>query len=98
MELLRISKADDALIVEGEVDLAGAPDLHQALLDSAGAGTTVVDLSGVTFIDSTGLQILIMAGRSLNGTGPLVLRSPSRAVQRLLAIALPDGAPEIAIR
>ena len=98
MELLRITKTDDALIVEGEVDLAAADELREALLESAAAGTSVVDTSGVTFIDSTGLHILLSAGRALNGTGPLVLRSPSRAVLRLLSIALPDGTPEIEVR
>jgi anti-sigma B factor antagonist len=98
MELFRITKTDGALIVEGEVDLAAADELRDALLESAAAGTSVVDASGVTFIDSTGLHVLLTAGRALNGTGPLVVRSPSRAVRRLLSIALPDGTPEIEIR
>lgn len=98
MELLRIAKTDGALIVEGEVDLAAADQLREALLESAAAGTSVVDVSGITFIDSTGLHILLTAGQALNGAGPLVLRSPSRAVQRLLSIALPDGTPEIVVR
>jgi anti-anti-sigma factor len=98
MELLRITKTDGALIVEGEVDIAAADELREALLESVAAGTSVVDVSGITFIDSTGLHTLLTAGRALNGTGPLVLRSPSRAVQRLLSIALPDGTPEIEVR
>jgi anti-anti-sigma factor len=98
MELLRITKTDGALIVEGEVDLAAGPELRDALGEAAAAGTSVIDVSGVTFIDSSGLQILLMAGRTLNGSGPLVLRSPSRAVRRLLSITLPDGAPEIEVR
>jgi anti-anti-sigma factor len=98
VELFRITKTDGALIVEGEVDLAAADALRDALLGSAAAGTSVVDVSGVTFIDSTGLHVLLTAARALNGTGPLVVRSPSRAVRRLLSIALPDGAPEIEVR
>ena len=47
--------------VRGEVDVATAPTLGEAL-DAAldeGSGPVVVDLSGVTFIDSTGLGVLI---------------------------------------
>lgn len=49
--------------VRGEVDVATAPALREAL-DSAvdgGPGTVVADLTGVTFIDSTGLGVLIGA-------------------------------------
>lgn len=48
--------------VSGEVDVATAPDLREHLASIAESGDgrpVVVDLSGVTFIDSTGLGVLI---------------------------------------
>src|SRR4051812_16226385 len=51
------------LVVAGEIDLVTAPFLRDelaAVIGDAGS-TTVVDLSGVTFIDSSGLGALIDA-------------------------------------
>lgn len=56
------------LAVRGEVDMATAPELAERL-DTAireSAGPFVLDLSGVDFLDSTGLGILLR-GRGLLG-------------------------------
>lgn len=48
------------LSVRGELDLATAPELENALADSLGHGRGVrLDLSALRFIDSTGIQLLI---------------------------------------
>jgi anti-sigma B factor antagonist len=62
------------LSAEGEVDVATAPVLRRAL-DGLGAGTqtVVIDLAGVTFLDSTGLGVLIGARRRLLPTGVRML-------------------------
>lgn len=59
--------ATTRLEVEGELDLATAPDLKWALADALdhGARTFVVDLTGVTFIDSTALGVLVGFRRNL---------------------------------
>ncbi len=57
--------------VRGEVDVATAPALRESL-DGAvdgGPGTVVVDLSEVTFIDSTGLGVLIGARKRCVDSG-----------------------------
>jgi anti-sigma B factor antagonist len=56
------------LSVEGELDLAAAPKLKWALADVLGAGCTqlVLDLSLLTFIDSTALGVLVGAHRSMS--------------------------------
>ena len=57
---------------------------------SNGDGRTVeLDLSGVTFIDSSGLHVLLeLAGRVEATGGSVLIRNPAPAVQRLLAITL----------
>ena len=56
--------APSVVVVTGDVDLGTAPDFEDALSraveERLGSGL-VVDLSGVTFIDSTGLNSLVRA-------------------------------------
>jgi anti-sigma B factor antagonist len=48
----------------GELDIATAPDLRDRLAElPAGTRLVVVDLSDVTFVDSTGLGVLVAALR-----------------------------------
>ncbi len=50
-------------------------------------GTVVLDLEGVTFLDSTGLQSLVRARDAARQRGgELILRRPSAAVQRVLDV------------
>jgi anti-sigma B factor antagonist len=54
----------------GEIDLATSPALRTRLQDAIGAHRLViVDLSDVTFIDSTGLGVLIGGLRRVNEAG-----------------------------
>ena len=51
----------NVITVSGEVDLATSPDLDAAIiagLDS-GAGSLVVDLTDVSFMDSSGLGVIV---------------------------------------
>lgn len=70
--------------VVGEIDVATSPRITDAVHDAVSRGATqlVLDLSGVTFMDSSGIAALI-ATRS---AAPVVLRSPSDTVARLLAV------------
>lgn len=63
--------------VSGEVDVYSAPALKQSITDLLGSGakTVVVDLSGVAFLDSTGLGALVEARSATADAGgslPLV--------------------------
>jgi anti-sigma B factor antagonist len=77
------------LALRGELDLTGAPRIEEqiqsALLE--GAGAYVLDLSGLTFMDSTGVNTLLRA-RSLLGREQreLVVVCPPGAVRRVLDV------------
>lgn len=63
------------VVVHGEIDITSAPALDEALSGMHG-DSVVVDLSQVTFIDSTGLRVLVMARTRLEADGSrLVLRA-----------------------
>jgi anti-sigma B factor antagonist len=73
--------------VTGEVDLYTAPRLWDAL-DSAIAATPrqlIVDLSGVTFLDSSGLNVLVRAHKKLRPiSGSVVVRGAGEQVYKAL--------------
>lgn len=69
----------------GEIDALTAPRLGQRLLELVDRGKTgvVVDLSGVTFMDSTGIGVLLHTLRRLAlRHGTLVLVCPTERVMR----------------
>ncbi|GAA2450562.1 STAS domain-containing protein [Streptomyces glaucus] len=75
--------------VAGDLDLRTAPRLAHALqpLLRTGGRTVLADLSGVTFLDSTGLTCLIAAYRTARKTGArLALIAPSPPVRNMLAL------------
>jgi anti-anti-sigma factor len=81
----------------GEIDLASAPGLRARLSDVQvdGPPHVVLDLTGVTFIDSLGLGTLIGAhkrARVLRGSLVIV---PSDAARRVLAATALDRVFEI---
>ena len=75
------------IVVSGEVDMATAPSLAEAL-DQFVSGTVTVDLSDVTFIDSTGLKALVAAHRRIERRrSRLIVRGVAPIVRRLFEIA-----------
>lgn len=74
------------LRLTGELDLATAPDVLAAVEAATGDGTTrlVLDMSGVSFIDSTGVRTLLEANRVAGND--LSLLAPSPAVTRVLEL------------
>jgi anti-anti-sigma factor len=56
----------------GELDVAGTPALEDALAevaDAPGLRGVVVDLSGLDFMDSSGLRAVVLADRRLQDEG-----------------------------
>lgn len=80
---------DGTVVVTGEVDLYSAPQLEQVVGGAVegGEGNVVIDLAGVRFMDSAGLNIIIRCYKPLDQQGRrLVLRSPGDAVRRTLEL------------
>ncbi|MGI8559450.1 MAG: STAS domain-containing protein [Solirubrobacteraceae bacterium] len=74
--------------VVGELDLAGAPTLAAALRDSLNeASLVILDLSGLTFLDSAGVHAIVDAGSDARSdTRRLRLVCGPHSVQRLFAL------------
>lgn len=87
-DFLSVRTADDgSIVVSGDVDIVGGPILEAALLQRAHDGELVVDLGGVSFMDSSGLRNLLTASRRARARGAEVtLRNVGPVVWRLLEI------------
>jgi anti-sigma B factor antagonist len=75
--------------VAGEMDLDGAPLVAAAvdeLLD-AGFPRIVVDLRGLSFLDSTGVHVLVAAGRAAAARGRILsLIRPPKPIHRVFEL------------
>ncbi len=97
---LALSRQQTLVTLAGEVDLAAAPSLSR-LLDSIDILTvpTVVDMSAVTFLDSSGLAPLIHATRRRTAPHPpIYVTVPSPVVSRFLHIAGMRNGPVLDVR
>lgn len=71
----------------GELDALTAPRMRQVLARMASSPKAVIDLSGVVFIDSTGLNALVGGIRRIRECGGQVaVSSSSPQVRRLLTL------------
>jgi anti-sigma B factor antagonist len=86
LEIVTIEEPN-GLRLDGELDLATAPDLTSALEPHLRRGGEItLDVSGLRFMGSSGVQVLIRALQSLDGRGRLVLMRPVGGVQRLIDV------------
>ena len=77
------------MCLTGELDIATAPRLREEFqrLAKSGIRAVTVDLARLTFIDSTGLSVLVMAMKRLrHDGGDLALRSPNATALRVFEV------------
>jgi anti-sigma B factor antagonist len=88
---LTVSEHDGETLVRaaGELDVNTAPELREQLARLIAEDTRriVVDLSDVSFVDSTALSVLVSALKRLRqADGDLELASPNPSVRRVFEI------------
>jgi len=87
---VEVSELDDGTVrieLRGELDMSAAPGLSEAMAKTGGEVTVVLDLSGVTFLDSSAIAALVAAGRNIReGGGRLQIGPRSEIVARVLEI------------
>ena len=82
-----INATERGIAVIGEIDAATAPAVIAAATLSD-RGHLEIELSGVDFIDSSGLRMLLqLHKRAIEIGGSVTLHRPSEAVRRLLAVS-----------
>ena len=77
-----ISRLDDGtgLKLSGELDLHSAQELTVALTAFQAVEEVWLDMTKVTFIDSSGLSSILAFARSRNGNGKIVIVDPTAVV------------------
>jgi anti-sigma B factor antagonist len=85
----RLADSRYVVSVAGEIDLFTGPPFRAAVFAAldAGAGTLIVDLSECSFMDSTGISILVGANERLNHSAkPLAVVTDDPNVHKVLQI------------
>jgi anti-anti-sigma factor len=85
-----VSPGTVVVAVAGEVDMATAPALHAALVDALTTYTPTVvdvDLSACTFLDCSGIRVLVAAHATAQASGcQMWARYPQRLVRMVLVL------------
>ncbi|GAA0264429.1 STAS domain-containing protein [Cryptosporangium japonicum] len=79
---------------QGDLDMETSPSLIRAAQRefAGGARRVVVDLSQITFVDSSGIGALVTLWRTIGESpGAFAIAAPSRAAQSVLATTGIDG-------
>ena len=88
---INVEREDGAMIavVKGRVDSANAREFEQVLTEAIGDDhNVVIDFSGLSYISSSGLRVLLMVAKSLRQrSAHLALCSLSTAIREVFEIS-----------
>jgi anti-anti-sigma factor len=91
VQLLSIEQGK-SIRLAGELDMSSASQLSEVVdVAVAHGGTILVDISELTFMDSTGINVFLRAAISLRGRGCIVLHGEQDRVRRVLDLVRLDG-------
>src|SRR5438105_9492698 len=92
IEMLPLDGIGRGYALRGELDLDAIPELEHLLFDGDHRIPVILEASELTFMDSTGLWMILRLAHAGNGDIPgVIVRNPSQAVRRLINIAIPAG-------
>jgi anti-sigma B factor antagonist len=80
--------------LRGELDVSTTPKVEQALrqLEEEGVPAIIIDLRGLTFLDSSGLRLILDAdGRARRENRRLLVVRGTPEVQRVFRVTLTDA-------
>ena len=93
-----VRTGNPVIAFSGEIDLAVAEEVSSALQAWVGAGGPVtVDLSEVTFMDSTGIHAVIEAAKALGDRGCIIIHGAHGGIQKVLELTMLDEVPNVHI-
>jgi anti-sigma B factor antagonist len=97
--LLSVEPEDErSFRLVGELDMSSADDLLRAVAEALEepGGDLTLDMSGLAFIDSSGLRALLEISHRLAG-GRLILAAPSEQVVKVFSLVRVDTFPNVEV-
>jgi anti-anti-sigma factor len=87
MQGTEVRSGNPVLFLSGEIDMASAEGVTSSLrpLIEAG-GPVIIDLSKVTFMDSTGLHVIVEAAKALGERGCIIVHGADGAAAKIIEI------------
>lgn len=73
-----------AIILEGRLDTTTAPQLEEELKNALdGITTLIMEFSGLEYISSAGLRILLSTQKTMNKQGKMIIRNANDVVKEV---------------
>jgi anti-anti-sigma factor len=85
----RVEVAGDVASLHGELDIACAPEVQERLLGLGSERPLTVDMTGVDYVDSTGVRMLLVLSQQLAG-GLVIVAPEGSAPRRALSLSRLD--------
>jgi anti-sigma B factor antagonist len=93
-----VETGNPVIAFSGEIDLASAEGFLTALRPWVETGGPVtVDLSKVTFMDSTGIHAVIEAAEALGDRGCIIIHGAHDGIQKVFELTMLDSVPNVHI-
>ena len=74
-------------ILEGRLDTITAPELEESVKASiGGASELIFDFSGLSYISSAGLRVLLSAQKTMNEKGSMVVKNVSEEIREIFEV------------
>ena len=94
--MVTVSTGNPVIAFSGEIDMSTVQVVSTTLEPLTGAGGPVtVDLSGVSFMDSSGVHALFTAAAALGDRGCIIVHGVDGSVNKVLRITGADSVPNI---
>ena len=82
-----IENGKAALSLEGRLDTTTAPELEKALKEALdGVSELTLDFSGLEYISSAGLRVLLSAQKTMNKQGSMKLLNVSETIMEIFEV------------
>ena len=76
--------AELTVLLEGRLDTASAPDLDAVVKNELlGVDTFILDLKKLQYTSSAGLRVILIAQKTMNKQGKMILKNVSEAVMEV---------------
>ena len=70
--------------LSGALDTENAPKLEEVMNESlTGVTSLIIDLKDLEYISSSGLRVLLMASKTMNRQGTMVVKNPNEVVSEV---------------